>query len=190
MGRTTEAADTAIKTPSITEATGLADIETARQLFLAYAASLPISLDFQGFDAELAGLPGKYAPPGGTILLARAGEQSPADGQPMPDARPAGCVAAGCVAVRPLKPAGVCEMKRLYVLPEYRKLHLGRALAKAAITWADDAGYHAMRLDTLPSMTTAVALYKSLGFADIAPYCANPHAGTRFLELMLRHAPR
>jgi len=157
----------------ILEATSLTDIKTVPRLFAEYAACLPISLYFQGVDAELAGLPGKYAPPGGTILLARTDEQP-----------------AGCVAVRPLEPAGVCEMKRLYVRPEYRKLRLGRALAQAATAWAEAAGYRAMRLDTLPSMTTAIALYQSLGFADIAPYCANPHAGARFLELILNHVLR
>jgi len=154
----------------ITEATTPAAIETARRLFTAYAAGLPVSLDFQGFDAELAGLPGKYAPPGGIILLAFAG------GQP-----------AGCVAVRALEPTGICEMKRLHVLPEYRKFHFGRSLAQAAIAWGRSTGYRAMRLDTLPAMTTAIALYENLGFHDIAPYCANPHPGTRFMELALNH---
>jgi ribosomal protein S18 acetylase RimI-like enzyme len=156
----------------IVEATAGPDLDTVRTLFQEYARSIGISLCFQGFDEELAGLPGRYAPPGGTILLALAG-----DGV-------AGQVA-GCVAVRPQGEPGVCEMKRLYVRPAFRGLKLGLRLAQAAIEMARGAGYRAMRLDTLPSMASAIAMYEKLGFTDIPPYCHNPHEGVRYLELAL-----
>ncbi len=133
-----------------------------------YAASLTISLDFQDFDNELARLPGDYAPPGGAVLLARL----------------AG-VPCGCVAMRPLDGPGVCEMKRLYVSPAARNTGAGRQLAQAIVERARRAGYRRMRLDTLASMTRARALYQSLGFVPIAPYCYNPHADAIFLELAL-----
>jgi len=140
-----------------------------RELFEEYAATLGISLCFQNFDEELAGLPGRYAAPGGVILLADV------EG-----------VAAGCVAMRPLEETGRCEMKRLYVRERFREMRLGRALAHAVIEKARQAGYRAMRLDTLPSMGRAIGLYEKLGFKDIAPYCENPHEGVRYLELELR----
>ncbi|WP_051272138.1 GNAT family N-acetyltransferase [Fundidesulfovibrio putealis] len=140
-----------------------------RELFEEYAANLGISLCFQNFDEELAGLPGRYAAPGGVILLADV------EG-----------VAAGCVALRPLEEAGLCEMKRLYVRERFREMRLGRALAEAVIEKARQADYRAMRLDTLPSMGRAIGLYEKLGFTDIAPYCKNPHEGVRYLELKLK----
>jgi ribosomal protein S18 acetylase RimI-like enzyme len=139
-----------------------------RELFQEYAANLGISLCFQNFAEELAGLPGRYAAPGGTILLADV------EGE-----------AAGCVALRPLEAPGVCEMKRLYVRERFREMRLGRALAEAVIEQARRSGYRAMRLDTLPSMGRAMGLYEKLGFTDIAPYCENPHEGVRYLELTL-----
>jgi ribosomal protein S18 acetylase RimI-like enzyme len=157
----------------IVEATAGPDLDTVRTLFQEYAKSIGISLCFQGFDEELAGLPGRYAPPGGTILLALAGDNI-----------------AGCVAVRPLDEPGVCEMKRLYVRPAFRGLKLGLGLAQAAIEKSRSAGYRAMRLDTLPSMASAIAMYERLGFVDIPPYCHNPHQGVRYLELALEGAPR
>ena len=152
----------------ISQARDTTDIADVAALFRTYAASLPVDLAYQGFDAELAGLPGRYVPPGGSLLLARD-----ADGR-----------AIGCVAVRALGD-GVCEMKRLYVAPEGRGLGLGRRLAEAAITAAEAAGHREMRLDTLPTMAAAQNLYRALGFAPAAPYYATPVAGTVFLSRSL-----
>ena len=146
-----------------------ADLPAITQLFRAYAASLPIDLGYQGFDGELAALPGKYAPPAGALLIAR-------------DVRGASL---GCVAVRPLEQPGVCEMKRLYVAPEGRGLGLGNALALAIVDAARAAGHREMRLDTLPTMLSAQALYRALGFAEIAPYYESPIVGTVFMSLKL-----
>jgi putative acetyltransferase len=143
----------------------------ARQLFAEYAASLDISLCFQGFDEELAGLPGTYAPPRGRLLLACRGNES-----------------VGCVALQPLEP-GTCEMKRLYVRPAYRTGGVGRLLAERVIHEAATAGYRRMRLDSLPAMETALQLYRRLGFREIAPYTTNPVKGAVFLELQLDRSP-
>jgi ribosomal protein S18 acetylase RimI-like enzyme len=145
------------------------DLPVVAQLFRAYARSLPIDLGYQGFDGELAALPGKYAPPRGALLIAR-GE---------------GGGAFGCVAMRPLKHVGVCEMKRLYVAPEGRGRGLGRALAEAIIEAGRAAGYREMRLDTLGHMREAQALYRALGFTEIGPYYASPIEGTVFMSLSL-----
>ncbi len=157
---------------TIVDATTGDDLRAIGELFLEYARSLDFSLCFQGFDAELAALPGWYAPPAGRLLLARV------DG-----------AAAGCVGVRDLG-SGVCEMKRLYVRPEFRSRRLGRALAEAALAEARSIGYQRMRLDTLSSMDAAVALYADLGFTDIEPYCDNPHDVAMCKELALGEAPR
>ena len=150
------------------QAESLAQIAQARELFLEYAQSLGFSLCFQNFDEELAGLPGDYAPPKGCLLLAEC------EGQ-----------LAGCVALHALEP-GVCEMKRLYLRPQFRGKGLGRAMAERVIAEARLIGYRRMRLDTVePVMKDAVAMYRKLGFKEIFPYCENPMAGALYMELEL-----
>lgn len=143
-------------------------IGAARELFLEYAQSLGFSLCFQSFDQELANLPGYYSPPDGRLLLARY------DGQ-----------LAGCAALHKLEP-GVCEMKRLYLRPQFRGKGLGRVMAERILTEARLIGYGRIRLDTVePVMRDAVAMYRRLGFREIAPYCTNPIAGALYMELPL-----
>jgi ribosomal protein S18 acetylase RimI-like enzyme len=143
------------------------DLPEVRNLFVEYAGSLGIDLDFQGFDEELADLPGQYAPPEGCLLLALWKGQ-----------------VAGCVALRKFSP-GLCEMKRLYTKPQFRGLGIGRAMCEEVIGWARRSGYERMRLDTLPSMEEAKDLYRSLGFREIEPYRFNPVEGASFMELAL-----
>lgn len=151
------------------------DIRTVHALFQEYAESIGVDLCFQGFAEELAGLPGDYAPPRGCLLLAiETGGM--ADG---PAEHPI-----GCIALRPLE-SGICEMKRLFTRPEARGAGIGRRLAEAVIAEARVRGYDRMRLDTLPSMERARALYAALGFRAIPPYRPNPIAGAAYLELDL-----
>ena len=153
---------------TIVRAESSSQIAQARELFLEYAQSLGFSLCFQNFDKELADLPGDYAPPEGRLLLAEY------EGQ-----------LAGCVALHKLEP-GICEMKRLYLRPQFRGKRLGRLLADRIIAEAREIGYRRMRLDTVePVMKDAVVLYRQRGFKEIAPYRPNPMAGTLYMELEL-----
>ncbi|SDC12252.1 Predicted N-acetyltransferase YhbS [Variovorax sp. CF079] len=143
------------------------DLDTVRVLFREYAESLGIDLEFQGFEAEVAALPGKYEPPAGRILLAWRGTD-----------------ALGCIALRPID-ASTGEMKRLYVRPQARGEQLGRRLTERVCQEAREAGYARICLDTLPTMGAAQGLYQSLGFRSIEPYVFNPIPGTKFLALDL-----
>jgi ribosomal protein S18 acetylase RimI-like enzyme len=152
----------------LVEARTAADVEQVRRLFRAYADWLEVDLCFQGFEQELASLPGRYAPPAGRLLLAKLGNE-----------------AIGCVGLRPLEP-GICEMKRLWVEPGFGGHGLGRALAERIIDDARAAGYTRMRLDTFPArMQAAQHLYRALGFHEIPPYYHNPFEGVVMLELDL-----
>lgn len=146
-----------------------ADLAAATDLLRAYLAALPIDLDYQDIDEEMAGLPGKYAPPAGDLLLARDGQGA----------------ALGCVGLRPLPDAGCCEMKRLYLAPEARGQGLGRTLAEAAVGAARRLGYAELRLDTLPTMAAAIGLYEEMGFVRIAAYYGPTPGGTIFMGLRL-----
>lgn len=147
------------------------DASQVRALFREYAAGLPVDLGFQGFDAELATLPGAYAAPGGAVLLAERGTS-----------------ALGCVAVRPLA-EGLCEMKRLYVCPEARGEQLGARLIATICDLARERGYRAMRLDTLATMLAAQRLYTAAGFRPIGAYGYNPLPDTRYFERDLAIPP-
>jgi putative acetyltransferase len=138
-----------------------------RVLFEEYAASLGFDLTFQGFEHEVRGLPGEYGPPRGRLLVARVGSEL-----------------VGCVGLRPLG-GDVCELKRLYVRPAHRGSGAGRALTEAVISAARELGYAWIRLDTVPAMEAARALYRSLGFREIPPYRYNPIPGTAYMELRL-----
>ena len=151
----------------LTPVTGGSDLEEARTLFREYADGLGVDLCFQGFDAELAGLPGDYAPPGGMLVLARV------DG-----------AVAGCVAAHRWDADG-CEMKRLYVRDAFRGTGCGGALVRHVLDWARDGGFRRVLLDTLPSMASAQRMYERLGFRETEPYRPNPVPGARYLALDL-----
>lgn len=156
----------------LTQVADAALVATARSLFREYAQAIGVDLEYQGFAAELAALPAPYVPPDGALFVAHAGADI-----------------AGCVALRRLdRDAG--EMKRLYVRPAYRSSGLGRRMVEAVILAARHAAYRELRLDTLPSMASAQALYHRLGFVEIAPYNATHLPGTRFYAIDLgRHRP-
>jgi ribosomal protein S18 acetylase RimI-like enzyme len=143
------------------------DIDLARELFREYQRSLDIDLCFQDFERELATLPGEYAPPFGGLFLLYEGRNL-----------------AGCVAFRKIDDE-TCEMKRLYVRPDFRGRHLGKRLAEAVIYKGRVIGYKKMKLDTLPMMTAAIELYRSIGFRSTPPYRHNPVPGALFMELDL-----
>jgi len=143
------------------------NLSYVRELFLAYAEWIGIDLSFQNFNEELENLPGDYAPPDGVLLLAFL------------DDKPA-----GCVALRKFED-GICEMKRLYVRPEFQGLGLGKRLTEEIIIEAKRLGYAKMRLDTMSMMGSAQKLYRSLGFKEIEAYRFNPVEGTVFMELDL-----
>lgn len=151
----------------ICQATTPEDIAKARYLIEEYAAWLKVDLCFQGFAAELAGLPGVYARPCGRLLLAQVRNE-----------------ATGCVALRPLD-VGICEMKRLYVRPAFRGRGIGKILAEKIVAEARTIGYTTMKLDTLPIMHAAMRLYESLGFSPCPAYYDTPLANTIFMELKL-----
>ena len=157
---------------ALAEAIDAQSIEACRGLFREYEQGLGVSLCFQGFEQELASLPGSYARPRGRLLLARIA------GEP-----------AACAALRPLGERDG-EMKRLYVRPAYRGMGLGRMLAECVIDEARAIGYTTLKLDTLPAMKEAQQMYAELGFIDVAPYNDNPVAGTRFMSLDLARATR
>lgn len=148
-----------------------AQLKAVRELFLEYASSLDFDLGFQNFDQELASLPGEYVPPRGRLILAKTETGF-----------------AGCVALRPID-GNICEMKRLYVRPEARRLGVGRLLGETIVREARQAGYNRMRLDTVAWMTEARGLYHSLGFVPIAAYRYNPIEGAEYLELKLMDGP-
>lgn len=161
---------------SLVAASGAAQLGLARELIDEYARGLGVDLCFQGLEAELAGLPGEYAEPAGTLLLALV------DGMP-----------AGCVAMRPLPEvdhANACEMKRLYVRRAFRRFGLGRLLAQRLMDLALRSGYSCMLLDTLDEMEAARGLYTSLGFEEIPPYYFNPISGAHYLKADLQTAGR
>lgn len=152
---------------AIAQATTANDIAHIRSLFVEYGEWLSVDLDFQGFDSEMERLPGYFAPPEGSLLLARVNDAP-----------------AGAVAMRPLAPE-ICEMKRMFVREPWRRLKLGRMLADRVISDARAIGYRAMRLDTLDRLFAANGLYRSLGFREIPPYYDNPLPGVRYYELDL-----
>jgi putative acetyltransferase len=161
-------ASTAVKGLSVFQAESPTRIAQACELFREYAQSLGFSLCFQNFEEELAGLPGDYAPPHGRLLLAEYEDKL-----------------AACVALHKLD-SRICEMKRLYLRPAFRGMGLGRVLAERIIAEARRIGYQRLRLDTVePVMKDAVAMYRRLGFKEIAPYRPNPIAGALYMELEL-----
>lgn len=151
----------------IRQAASADEVAEVRALFVEYEKSVGVDLCFQGFAAEVQGLPGEYAPPRGRLFIAHDGRE-----------------AAGCIALRPLD-GNTCEMKRLYVRPGFRSAGVGARLVERVIVEARRLGYERMYLDTLPSMEAAQRLYERLGFKDVPPYRSNPVPEARFLALDL-----
>ena len=145
---------------TISPARSAVELTSAAALFRAYAKSLPIDLGPQGFGDELKSLPGPYAPPAGELLLAKRGDH-----------------VLGCIALKPLEPPRIAEIKRLFVRPQARGKGVGKALVQAVIATAQQAGYDEIKLDTLPEMEGAIALYKASGFVPIPPYGSHPYPG-------------
>ncbi len=148
---------------------GAADLRSVRELLREYAQWLAVDLCFQSFEEELAALPGEYQSPWGGLWVARQAGYEPK----------------ACVALRPQTGQTIAELKRLYVSPDARGHGLGKRLTECALSYARNAGYHAVRLDTLPQMPQAQALYTALGFIDIPAYYCNPIAGVRYMECQL-----
>ncbi len=148
-----------------------AQVEDARRLFIEYSERLGLDLCFQNFEKELSELPGSYAPPEGRLFLAVF------DGK-----------IAGCGGLRKIGDDDrTCEMKRLYVRPEFRGKGIGRMMASTLIEEARLVGYERMRLDTLPAqMNEAIKMYHAFGFREIEPYYHNPVKGAMFMELTLK----
>ena len=146
------------------------DIKIAKEMFREYQEWLGVDLCFQDFENELATLPGKYAPPLGEIYIARQNDD-----------------VAGVVAIRPVgePDAGRCEMKRLYVREAFRGRGLGRILAELVVSYAADAKYQVMVLDTLPHLEAAIKMYRTMGFDETAPYYENPLPGVVYMEKIL-----
>jgi len=145
------------------------ELTATAALFRAYSQSLSIDLSYQGFDQELAALPGLYSPPGGELILAKRGDH-----------------VLGCIALRPLEPLRVAEIKRLYVRSQVRRIGVGLALVMAAQDAARALGYAEIKLDTLPGMEAAVALYQKAGFTPVPPYGSHPYPGLVTLGKRLR----
>lgn len=152
----------------IAPARTLIELTSAAALFRAYAGSLPVDLGPQGFSQELKSLPGPYAPPSGELLLAKRGDH-----------------VLGVIALKALEPPHVAEIKRLFVRPQGRRMGVGKALVAGILTTASERGYSEVKLDTLPSMEGAIALYKSFGFAPVPPYGSHPYPGLVTLGLKL-----
>lgn len=153
---------------TVSPARSAIELTSAAALFRAYAKSLPVDLAPQGFSEELKSLPGPYAPPEGELLLAKRGDH-----------------VLGAIALKPLASAKVAEIKRLFVRPQARKTGVGKALVAAILKTAIDRGYREVKLDTLPEMAGAIALYKSFGFQLIPPYGSHPYPGLITLGLKL-----
>jgi len=153
---------------NIVKAQNNKEIKEVKSLFIEYAQSLNFDLCFQGFDEEINSLPGKYSQPDGIIFLAKIEEKF-----------------AGCIALRNLG-EGICEMKRLYVRPQYRGFGIGKILCDKLFEKAKSIGYEKMRLDTIANqMQTAIELYKSYGFYEISAYYDNPQEGVVYMEMKL-----